>query len=171
MAEQLICNQQVAGSSPIAGSILFGSREEKTSYGWVPEWPKGTDCKSVARASVVRIHPHPLLSAGMAELADAHDSGSCGCKSLQVQVLFPAPNQTSGSLIGPGAFCCIGGSGRMELPPGDGFPGDCAFPRKCGIFSVRSAGVARGDTQPQTRTVTRRSYCSGPLRAEPSDYG
>ena len=37
MAEQLICNQQVAGSSPISGSILGG----------VPEWPKGADCKSV----------------------------------------------------------------------------------------------------------------------------
>ena len=42
--------------------------------------------------SVVRIHPHPH-SAGMAELADAHDSGSCALTSLQVQVLFPAPNQ------------------------------------------------------------------------------
>ena len=39
--------------------------------------------------SVVRIHPHPH-SAGMAELADAHDSGSCVLKHLQVQVLFPA---------------------------------------------------------------------------------
>ena len=36
LAEQLICNQQVIGSSPIIGS-----------YGWVPEWPKGADCKSV----------------------------------------------------------------------------------------------------------------------------
>ena len=37
LAEQLICNQQVIGSSPIVGS-----------YGWIPEWPKGADCKSVA---------------------------------------------------------------------------------------------------------------------------
>ena len=37
LAEQLICNQQVIGSSPIIGF-----------YGWVPEWPKGADCKSVA---------------------------------------------------------------------------------------------------------------------------
>ena len=45
MVEQLICNQQVAGSSPIASSVVendFGS-----SLGRVPEWPKGTDCKSV----------------------------------------------------------------------------------------------------------------------------
>ena len=37
MAEQLICNQQVVGSTPIASSI----------HGGVPEWPKGADCKSV----------------------------------------------------------------------------------------------------------------------------
>ena len=36
LAEQLICNQQVIGSSPIIGY-----------YGWIPEWPKGADCKSV----------------------------------------------------------------------------------------------------------------------------
>ena len=38
LAEQLICNQQVAGSSPIISSIFL--------YGRVPEWPKGADCKS-----------------------------------------------------------------------------------------------------------------------------
>ena len=34
--------------------------------GGVPEWPKGSDCKSDARASVVRIHPPPprIKSAG-----------------------------------------------------------------------------------------------------------
>ena len=45
LAEQLICNQQVIGSSPIIGLynfilILY--------YGQIPEWPKGTDCKSAA---------------------------------------------------------------------------------------------------------------------------
>ena len=39
LAEQLICNQQVIGSSPIIGF-----------YGWIPEWPKGADCKSVGFA-------------------------------------------------------------------------------------------------------------------------
>ena len=39
LAEQLICNQQVIGSIPIVGS-----------YGWIPEWPKGADCKSVGNA-------------------------------------------------------------------------------------------------------------------------
>ena len=34
-----------------------------------------------------------LLYAGMAELADAQDSGSCRSNSVQVQVLLPAPNK------------------------------------------------------------------------------
>jgi hypothetical protein len=40
--ELLICNQWVGGSSPSAGS----SRR----LGGVPEWQKGTDCKSVGEA-------------------------------------------------------------------------------------------------------------------------
>ena len=52
MAEQLICNQQVFGSSPNIGfeaSVLtvFGAG---TSSGGIPEWPKGADCKSVSCA-------------------------------------------------------------------------------------------------------------------------
>ena len=39
LAEQLICNQQVIGSSPIIGF-----------FGWIPEWPKGADCNSVSIA-------------------------------------------------------------------------------------------------------------------------
>ena len=42
--EQLICNQQVAGSSPIASSSLA------IYTGGVPEWPKGADCKSAGGA-------------------------------------------------------------------------------------------------------------------------
>ena len=41
--------------------------------------------------SMVRIHPCPPSSAGMAELADALDSGSSESNFMQVQVLFPAP--------------------------------------------------------------------------------
>ena len=41
LAEQLICNQQVNGSSPFISSIfMFNS-------GRMPEWLKGADCKSV----------------------------------------------------------------------------------------------------------------------------
>ena len=44
LAEQLICNQQVNGSSPLIGSSVS---EILTLNGWFPEWPKGADCKSV----------------------------------------------------------------------------------------------------------------------------
>ena len=44
LAEQLICNQQVAGSSPIASSSL------SFVIGGVPERPKGADCKSAGGA-------------------------------------------------------------------------------------------------------------------------
>ena len=38
------------------------ARKDNTSpFGGVPEWPKGSDCKSDAQASVVRIHPPPPL--------------------------------------------------------------------------------------------------------------
>ena len=45
--------------------------------------------------SMVRIHPCPPSSAGMAELADALDSGSSESNFMQVQVLFPAPAKTT----------------------------------------------------------------------------
>ena len=45
LAEQLICNQQVGGSSPSTSSIL-----DKIQQGGFPEWPKGTDCKSAGFA-------------------------------------------------------------------------------------------------------------------------
>ena len=41
MAEQLICNQQVDGSTPFTSSNLA------TIFGGIPERPKGADCKSV----------------------------------------------------------------------------------------------------------------------------
>ena len=41
LAEQLICNQQVGGSNPSTSSTT------QTSYGGIPERPKGADCKSV----------------------------------------------------------------------------------------------------------------------------
>ena len=45
MAEQLICNQQVDGSTPFTSSIGFALRNR--TYGGFPERPKGADCKSV----------------------------------------------------------------------------------------------------------------------------
>ncbi len=61
--EQLICNQQAAGSIPIASSpymcgsfenfakraaLKAGASFHSPCPGWVPERSKGTDCKSVA---------------------------------------------------------------------------------------------------------------------------
>ena len=40
LVEQLICNQQVGGSNPSTSS-------NATTYGGIPERPKGADCKSV----------------------------------------------------------------------------------------------------------------------------
>ena len=75
LVEQLTCNQQVVGSTPIASSILsmfrkavffvkykcclssVGQRIFNSPFAGVPEWPNGSDCKSDAKASVVRIHP------------------------------------------------------------------------------------------------------------------
>ena len=81
LAEQLICNQQVAGSSPITSS----------KCGEIPEWLKGADCKSAGDAFD---GSNPSLStnfADMAELADAHGSGPCEGNFMEVQVLLSAP--------------------------------------------------------------------------------
>ena len=45
LVEQLICNQQVGGSSPSTSSTIQDG--DTIEYGRFPEWPKGTDCKSV----------------------------------------------------------------------------------------------------------------------------
>ena len=75
LVEQLTCNQQVVGSTPITSSNLGG----------FPERPKGADCKSVSDAfggsnpslpTKVLLSAGKAHSAGMAELADALDLGS-----------------------------------------------------------------------------------------------
>ena len=72
MVERLTCNEDVAGSTPVSGSISFeryciylwlnyyfkiidfGFRiyffDLHSADGGVPEWSKGTDCKSVGKA-------------------------------------------------------------------------------------------------------------------------
>ena len=48
LVEQLICNQQVTGSSPVASTTVpDGSRWKSETLGGMPEWPKGTGCKPV----------------------------------------------------------------------------------------------------------------------------
>ena len=90
LAEQLICNQQVAGSSPIASSTLWVKRE--LHMGRFPSGQREQTVNLPSQTSMVRIHPCPPSSAGMAELADALDSGSSESNFMQVQVLFPAPS-------------------------------------------------------------------------------
>ena len=48
--ELLICNEGVGGSSPLASSSTASRRIDAAAFsvGEVPEWSKGTDCKSVA---------------------------------------------------------------------------------------------------------------------------
>ena len=56
LVEQLICNQQVGGSSPSTSSnkglrrvsIIDNQVSRPNIFGRIPEWPKGADCKSVA---------------------------------------------------------------------------------------------------------------------------
>ena len=85
MVEQLICNQQVAGSSPIASSV---QSDPSCSLGRVPERSKGTDCKSVATgfegsnpspSTDVSMMVEPMVganneSAGVAQLVELQPS-------------------------------------------------------------------------------------------------
>ena len=53
MAEQLICNQQVIGSSPIIGFWVYFPDG-------FPSGQRGQTVNLLQIASVVRIHPHPF---------------------------------------------------------------------------------------------------------------
>ena len=63
LVEQLICNQQVGGSSPSTSSTFFLT---KIKYGRIPEWPKGADCKSVAIRFGGSNPPSPTKQKGLA---------------------------------------------------------------------------------------------------------
>ncbi len=72
VVELLICNQPVGGSSPSAGSCRDVDRQlstflrrnttKKERSGRLPEWLKGTDCKSVTSVTQVRILYLPLAN-------------------------------------------------------------------------------------------------------------
>ena len=55
LAEQLICNQQVAGSSPITSSTNF----LKLYMEGFPSGQRGQTVNLLSTTSVVRIHPPP----------------------------------------------------------------------------------------------------------------
>ena len=85
------------------------------NYGWIPEWPKGTDCKSAGTAFEGSNPSPPILHntglqavkcnlgctkfglcikiyqrAGVAELADAQDLKSCCSDTVPVRFRSPA---------------------------------------------------------------------------------
>ena len=78
-------------------------RSFSDKYGWIPEWPKGTDCKSAANCFGGSNPPPPIkfcslndrfggrgLYAGVAELADAQDLKSCRSNTVPVRFRSPA---------------------------------------------------------------------------------
>ena len=78
-------------------------RSFSDTYGWIPEWPKGTDCKSAANCFGGSNPPPPIkfcslnfvfsgrgLYAGVAELADAQDLKSCRSNTVPVRFRSPA---------------------------------------------------------------------------------
>ena len=88
LAEQLICNQQVIGSSPIVGSTSFIGIMDG-----FPSGQRGQTVNLLATPSKVRILLHPLdclSTAAVAELADAQDLKSFGSNPVPVQVRSPA---------------------------------------------------------------------------------
>src|SRR5438045_7908953 len=130
MVEQLICNQQVKGSSPFvsslpkneevrrpnkpraqrhAGSVVSGSFEWRgggagAGRGGVPERPKGADCKSAAlSATKVRILPPPLeWRAGVAQLVEHQPS------KLRVTGSSPVARSLSCGAEGSGSRSSVG---------------------------------------------------------------
>ena len=57
-AEQLICNQQVTGSSPVVGSTGFVL--QVNHLGGFPSGQRGQTVNLLSPTSVVRIHHHPV---------------------------------------------------------------------------------------------------------------
>ena len=90
MVEQLICNQQVAGSSPFASSVV---NEGNESLGRVPERSKGTDCKSVA-TGFEGSNPSPSTAA----MKRAREMGNEGFAGVaQLVELQPSKLDVAGS--------------------------------------------------------------------------
>ena len=80
LAEQLICNQQVIGSSPIIGFIAFSNMN-----GGIPEWPKGTDCKSAGTAFGGSNPPSPTYQTHQDGYTSPDDIIIAGQSSLEAR--------------------------------------------------------------------------------------
>ena len=100
LAEQLTCNQQVIGSSPIIGFNIWHIICCK--YGWVPKRPKGADCKSVSDAfegsnpsPSIRLRPFTLVPRGGA----VWKLVGLITRRSQVQILPPLLKSTQKKLI------------------------------------------------------------------------
>mgnify|MGYP006983641585 CR=1 FL=1 len=78
--------------------------ELTTEYGSFPEWPKGTDCKSAAFASVVRIHQLPPTK--------PHERKVCAVLVFLYQDLYNTKRRT---VLNHAAFFC-GGDGEIRTP-------------------------------------------------------
>ena len=80
MAEQLICNQQVDGSTPFTSSSI---------YGGIPERPKGADCKSVVtdfagpNPASPTITKKPTLEVGFFVMCGSWDGNSGRCAAYR----------------------------------------------------------------------------------------
>ena len=77
LVEQLICNQQVGGSSPSTSSKL--PLQRTSEYGGIPEWPKGADCKSVVSDFGGSNPPSPTKKSDILWIPDFFAPFCCIC--------------------------------------------------------------------------------------------
>gem|GEM_PF-1867201 len=84
LAEQLICNQQVNGSSPLIGFLSY-SRQ----MGGFPSGQRGQTVNLLQLASMVRIHHHPLAKALTSRGGAVWKLAGLITRRSQVQILSP----------------------------------------------------------------------------------
>ena len=77
LAEQLICNQQVIGSSPIIGLQNSICSELNIYLDGFPSGQRGQTVNLLQIASVVRIHLHPLAERRCADVAQLAEQLIC----------------------------------------------------------------------------------------------
>ena len=121
--------------------------------GQVPEWPKGADCKSAVTDFDGSNPSLPtIFFAGMAELADALDSGSSEGNFMQVQVLFPAPRCRGRVIVRGTAFLFSSPGNRICACQAEAACTLCTSLRAfIPLLASRASGRAgpnQGDTSP-----------------------